>query len=447
MKYKRYFYPMFVLCICLLSGCQKKSDTTVTSIQVLDQTYHGTLEGSTGIFTSDAKSDRAITAEGTWENGILQGNASVTYFDGSSLQGNFDQGLLSGTVTSLKADGTSSSYRCTDGKPHGLITNYDAEHQITSYDWFYQMEPIETLNDVSSIPEYRTLLSAPSDYMAAPLKISGIVQAVYDTESRTYIKLADSDGNLYACTYLNTIPKKFTQARIPNLTAGDSVTVMGFLQECSYVDEESLAPSLLLSVENNRNLPFTLQEYTDSSMDTFENAANNVQDDPTAEDEDTQDASAAKNQTSDTESYTDTYSTSIDADFNNTLPIITLFYGELQNVPKMDRLSPSYTYEEICRYPYHYAGMTANLTGTIINQVVNYTSSCIELLIQEKNTKNLYYSNYYYSEGDGGFPTIGDTVKLSGTFKGNYKCISYDSAKNISYGLCPRILIKKFKIL
>ena len=439
MKYTKLSFLTILLGTLILTGCHLKNAPAKTSVQILEQHYTGTLEftdaSGTGTFKADVPD--SIVVSGTWKNSMLQGAATVNYPDGSTLTGKFKNGLLSGTATKTNKDGSYFTFKCNSSNPNGLITYYSKEGQLLSYDWFYQKTPIQDLLAHSSEANYRELLCNPNDNLVFPYKISGIVQAIYDSNTSTYMHLTDKQGNFYICTYQNYTPARYTQALVPNFAIGDHVSVYGYLQKCdslSSFENLYLSEFILNTSYSSENIGFNIIDTSDSTSTT------------TGDSEKLNEDSFLNKSSTSTESLPNNYSSTIGSNAESVCPVITLFYGELEEASPFERPTTSkfLSYEDICRYPYHCATLPITIKGTIINQTINYKNSSMELIIEQEDTKNIYFSTYHFADQTV-FPTKGDFITINGTLKGNNKLTASQKNK-ISYVICPRIMSKDITI-
>ena len=124
---------------------------------------------------------------------------------------------------------------------------------------------------------------------------------------------------------------------------------------------------------------------------------------------------------------------------------------DLKKEPSFNRLNPSFSYEDINRNTFLYAGLKHEFTGQIINLNVDYEKDFIEMLVCESNTNQIYFCTYFFKDSDT-YPIIGDNVTISGTLKGNYKIYHTESTELMSYSnnnyytIYPRLLASKIKI-
>lgn len=449
------------------TSCKSSTTNNISySFNCLGTTYSGSYEGQVhgnlpngeGTFYTSADYTPSFSVTGTWENGLLVSNATLSYSDGSTLTAKFTDGNITGTVTYTFPDKTYQKYKCISGEPSGLITNYSADGTITSYDWFYQSVPISTLKETSSEVEYSELIYHPTSYYGIPIRVSGTIQQVYDTPSKSYCILTDKQNHSYILTYKNTTPSTYNQSRTPNLILGDKITAYGYVSPSSKVSTNNMAASHL-AMENY----FDADILQNLFLETTQNGQFHAIIAPTSDSEDSEDSEDSMNSEdssntaseqqleSDSEKNSETEKESSSA-FGTSCPYLTLITADFDNQNDFDYLNPSYSYDEINRFPYYYSGLKHTFTGEIINMTADYETDCIRMMICESNTDNIYYCKYFYTTTNGESPVIGDTVTVTGTLKGNFK-MCYSTASNTSkvttndvYILYPRLRISKISI-
>lgn len=406
----------FLFFLLLFPENASAENTEQIAVTIFSDTYYGIYEGELenslpageGTFTcSDGSSDFTLT--GIWENGILNGNATINYSDGSYMTASYKEGLISGKVKEYLTDGSYKIYSCTDGRPYKFITYYDSSGNEISFDAFYQMQPVSSLKDSCIEPKYGNLLN--SSYSTTPYKISGTVIGTYDDSTSTFVLLEDSKQHIYILTYQNVATDKYNQAIVPNLVTGDTITAYGFLQKCD----------VLTSISDCKtSMPVTLQ--SDSAVLSDSNLQ-----------------SAA--------SYVENLRSS-----NSTVPFILLFAAEVVGEDATDRLNPSYEYEDVVRNPYLYTDLKYSITGEVTQAQINYENQTVSIRLLEQETQNEYVIRYTFSEEDP-LPSIGDIVLADGSYAGNSKFLSETEASSASgetktiYIIYPRLNSKSIKVL
>ena len=346
---------------------------------------------------------------GTWENGILDGKATIDYADGTLQRVSYKNGLISGKVTEYLADGSYKTYSCTDGRPCKFVNYYDASGNQTSYDYFFQMQPVSILKSSCLEPDYNILLNSSSSI--TPYKISGTVIDIYDDSSTSYILLKDDNEHIYVLTYKNITTNRYNQALVPNLTAGDAITAYGFWQK---QDSLSSLKDLHRSIPRNR-LP---------------DAAVLLEDD----------SQAALFPSEDLRANT------------STMPFLLLFAAEVIGEDACNRLNPSYEYDDVMRNPYLYSDLKCDMTGKVVQAQINYDKQTVLIKLLVEKDQAEYFVNYSFTDDDP-LPAIGDTISLNGSYAGNNKVLSENPADSSSsnterfYTVYPRLNSNSITIL
>ena len=442
------FFTLFTAFLVLfLTSCQSKTTATLPySFTLFHTTYPGNYEGQTsgnlpngkGTFFSSEDFSPSFTVTGTWKNGLLSSKASILYSDGSSLSAKFVDNSIEGTVTFTNADKTYQKYKCSSGEPYDLITTYSENGDILSYDWFYQSIPISTLKETAIAANYSELLYKPVSFYGEPLRVSGTIQKIYDTPSKSYCILTDKENHSYILAYKNTMPAKFSQARTMNFLPGDQITAYGYITTSFKIPENSLAISHL-AIEN---IP-SAGSLWNSPTDFLSNGKTFVSND--ADDSDNLEKSSSDSSDNSNEKQKDLEKEQQSVIIETSCPYLTLITAELDNPHlEFDRSNPSYTYEDINRFPYFYSGLKHTFTGKIVKLITNYEKDRVEMLISENNMENIYYCTYYYSTKDT-HPVVGDSVTVTGILKGNYKA-SLTVSGNNTYILYPRLRASEITI-
>lgn len=366
------FIPFVLMLFLFVSTIH--ADKKDISVTIFSETYAGTFSGATqngipsgkGSFVCEDPS-ASFSLTGTWKEGLLKGDAFITFEDNTVMEVSYSDGLINGEVLEKKKDGSYRTYSSINGHPYGRISCFDSNDKLTNYDFFYQMRPITDLKSDSTDADYNYLIS--TSYTMAPYRISGSVLAVYDSVDYAYILLGDAKNRLYILNYKNDVYDKYNQAIVPNLIAGDKIVAYGFLQKHTSLSTiKKLGLSTLISCADD-------------------NAAD----------------SAWYEKIKDYE-----------------LPFIRLFAGELQDQKSPDKSSLSYNYERIVRYPYLYYNSIASLSGTVTETQINYDKNRLYFCLDVNNESSVLLVQYDYNEGDI-LPGIGDTVSVDGVYSGNHK--------------------------
>ena len=378
-----YYIITLTITFIFLSVCLVKADETTISVNIFSNTYFGSFSGElennlpsgAGVFTyTDDNSNFTLT--GTWNNGILNGQASIKYEDGSELKARYKNGFLSGKIQEYYSDGSYRTFFCSKGRPYGYIYYYNADNSPSGFDYFFQMQSINTLKKQSIDVDYYSLLNLTYDVNS--YKINGTVLDIYEDEDFSYIILEDINKHLYVLTYKNTRTNQFNQGLVPNLIIGDNITAYGFLlKQDSLANVKDIALSTL-----NININKFIQNI--ESLETSSFISNND-------------------------------------NYNSTLPFIRLFAVELcDNTVSFNRNKPSYEYNDIVRNPYYYTNLDCTLKGEVLQVNINYEEQELLVHLKEDATENEYYFSYDFSTNDI-LPSLGSIISVTGMYYGNYK--------------------------
>lgn len=416
---KQFFVLTTLLLTCfLVSSFIEAADTetqeTAHFLSFLDISVSGTYTGDlnysqpdgSGTFVST--SSPTLTVSGMWKEGVLVGENTIFFPDDhSSITATFKNGLMEGTVTWTYEDDSYATFRCREGVPASKFSHYSKTKKLLDVDWFYNSSLISSLEKKASVPDYTALLSDPNTYLDLPMKIEGTVKEIYDDSRQTYLKVQDKNGHPYLCQYTNMIGSANTQAHVPNLQKSEKVVLYGFFEESTVFDTTNFCKSTVysenaLSREEYNNIPLLNSNF--ALLPSYETPQ------------------------------------VLDHDFENTLPVFTLFsgyaVGETFNPARL-----SFEYEEIVRYPYEYFAGTHSLKGTVLREYINYEAENISMMIKEEDTSHLYYCTYDLKK-DSVLPCVGDTISLKGVLKGNHKISVYDpAAETNTYTIYPRMYI------
>lgn len=367
-----FFVLLFLICFQPLPAAA--SDISI-SVTIFSDTYNGNFSGTVkndlpngeGTF-SCSDSPCSFTLSGKWNQGLLDGSVSILFDDQRKIYTTYKNGLINGKVEEYFSDGSYRTYDCEDGRPYGLISYYSADDMQTHFDHFYQMQPIADLKSNSEDADYHFLFHSES--ALKPYKICGSVLAVYEDASSSYILLQDLNSHLYVLNYTDISADTFNQALVPNLVAGEKIIGYGFFQKLDCLSNiESIGFSSLVSYPNDY-------------------AA---------------DASSLYKQNMD-----------------STLPFIQLFLVEAESGHGFDYLHPTYTYDDVIRNPYFYAGLTCNLSAVVTKSQIVSDSGQLRLSVKELKTSNEFFIQYNYKDSDI-LPATGDTIEVIGLHFGNYK--------------------------
>ena len=393
----------FIITILGIALYALAEENDYVSVNVFDKTYLGTLtamnEKDLMLFISAPNYDIPITIYGKWQNDSFTQNCTITYQDGTIQNVTYKNGLISGKVTSTFPDNTYQIFSCNNGKPYKKITTYSANDIITGEDWFYSCVPMSTLVDEAISVDYNTLFSNPYNYINLPVKISGVVDTIYEAEKHCVMLIRDANSNLYVFRHQNYKVDTYHQANIPNLSIGDKVEITGlFLQLRNFEDEPlTIYPS------------FSGNDYPISSLEL-----------------------------SDTEyiQTTKKFYEVEDIRLQKDIPEFSTVY--CKKLPT--DIDPQYLsgdYSEICTYPFYYIDQDISLTGTVL-QEFQTSDTLTELIVQKKDSSEIYAVSYKTQNFE--HSLLGSTISLKGKLNGNNKFLCFNlQTSSVGYIIYPNI--------
>ncbi len=400
-------------------------------VNIFDHSYVGSFDGKDTFRYED--SEQSFTMTGTWKNNVPSGDMTITYENEKTITADYVDGIMNGAVLVTAPDQTTTAYTCVEGIPAGLVEYANAAGTVSGYDYYYQGQLISSLIDKCEEVNYHRLFS-PSYYPVLPVKISGTVMEILDTQQSELLILQDTSKHLYAALFSNLETDSFNQGLLPNLSTGETVTVFSFFQSVSdlisFFDKEELTMS---EIWGTRELV--------SSNSSFSSVAEMLQD-----------GLLPRNLTAIKQYYLESASQvtkSIDLpDFSISvsLPVLLPFYAETEESPTLDRMSLQYSYEELLKYPYSYCGMSAALTGEVVRANIDYQNEDILFTVRTSEGKNTWhdYIVHYDFRDDAEaspdnllVPVTGDTVTVTGTYNGNAKLLSFSDQSGSEKKLLP----------
>lgn len=389
-------------------------NTDVVSVNLYNNIYYGNLtseDNGESTFTTASSSDTAFTITGKWSEKLdaFDGECTISYDDGSIQSVKYKNGLISKEVVTTYPDGTYQTFACNTGSPCKKIFTYSEDGTLIDLDWYHQCKSVKELIDSAIPSDYRALLSNPYAYVDIPLKVSGTIEAIYETSSQTYLKVADGNRNLYLFNYSSASIQPFFSTNIENVSVGDSLDIYGFFNK---LNDHEASPLTLYEHALGYEMDFSdlQEELADSALVASVHSYSNVTDD----------------------------------DLDKEIPVFSAFYWET-NKTDIDPINLTFSYDEICKYPYYYKDEDFSLTGKVVYENIDTANKRIVLLIQKQNSSEIYGVNYKTSEATS---LLGKKVSCSGLGDGNNKISYYNStAKTIGYALYPNIKASELKIL
>lgn len=389
-------------------------NTDTVSVNLYNNIYYGNLiseDNGESTFTVFSPSDITFSITGEWSEELdaFNGACTVSYDDGSIQSVKYKNGLVSKEVITTYPDGTYQTFSCNTGSPCKKIFTYSEDGTLIDLDWYHQCKSVRDLISAAIPADYSKLLSNPYDYVDIPLKISGTVEAIYETSTQAYLKVADEKKNLYLFNYSNASIQPFFSTNIENVSVGDSLDIYGF---CNKLND----------YENN---PLTLYEHTLGYEMDFSDLSEKIAD-----------SSFLQSVRS--------FSNITDNDLTKEIPVLSSFYWETDKTD-INPVSLSFRYDEICKYPYYYKDEDLSLTGEVIYENINTSNKRMVLLIKKQNSPEIYGVSYTTTDTSS---LLGKTVSCSGLSDGNTKIPYYEPEnKTVGYALYPNIKTSELQIL
>ncbi|WP_373212139.1 hypothetical protein [Ruminococcus sp. 5_1_39BFAA] len=386
----------------------------VVSVNILNDIYYGTLESEnngTTIFTANASNDKMLTITGKWSDKLnaFNGDCLISYEDGTVQSVTYKKGIISKQVKTIYPDGTYQTFTCNSGIPCKKILTYSEDDELLDLDWYHQGKSVKELTQSALSSDYRALLSNPYDYVDLPLKVCGTVEAIYEIPTHSYLKIRDTENHLYLFNYPNGAIQPFFSTNIENVSVGDAITIYGFFN----------------ALNDYINNPLALYEHTLGYEMDFKDLEDSIRD-------------------PDFLASVQAVSQVVDDDLEKKFPVFSAFYWE-SDKSRIDPVNLTFSYSDICQYPYYYKDEELSLSGKIIYENASTSSSKVSLLIQKADSTEIYGITYKTSDYSS---LLGQSVSCSGLGDGNIKIPYYHlETKTMGYALFPNIKASELKIL
>lgn len=400
------------VCSFHTSAADSKNEQFV-NVNVFNKVYYGTVtkdhDAGEAIFTPAGKSADFLQIEGTWNKDSFSGDCTISYKDGELMAVQYKDGLISGKIKETNPDGSFLKYSAVDGKLCKKITSYSPDSKRTSVDWFYMGTPISEWRKKAGSVSYKELTENPYDHVDHPIKIKGEVQEVFESTKYAYIKIKDAAGNPYLFRAVTLKTDKYATPCLPNLSAGDQVTICGVYNGLSEISDSS-------TILYHRSLGYK------KSFDIFkdwiisEESMKQYNDLNFAPNEEVLDG----------------------------IPEFTTIYGEIEDDDNIaDPMHLTGDYSEICKYPLYYADSKVSVTGKVVYENADTDSNTLVMLISEDGTGHIYALSLKMKDY---VSYLDKKITCSGTFNGNNK-IPYCNPNSLSvgYALFPNITVGRIK--
>lgn len=400
------------------------SDSYV-SVNVLNTVYYGTLEENsdkTTTFTTLPDSDKQFTITGKWNESTssFSDKCIITYDDNSTQDVFYKNAYVHGDITTHFSDGTYQTFKALHSRPYQALETFSSDGQLIDIDWYYKCTLMSDWDKAAQTIDYNDLTATPNNYVDLPFKIAGTVDAIYESpEKYTYLKIKDSDNNVYMFSYISEGVHIYASANIENLSVGDSVEITGTFTQMRDADEK----------------PLHLYEHISGSDISFSQLKEYLEDNDFVTT--LQEINAQNHQsTSDTAVTLQKLSEISDPDLEQDFPEFAAISCK-KNDSDINPLKLANTYEEICRYPFYYIGSAISTTGTVVYEDFDSAASTATLLICEDDTSDIYavsYKTNAYSS------LLNQTVTCSGTLNNTHRVPFYNNdTRNVGYAIYPYI--------
>ncbi len=411
-----YFFSLSILFLFLSAlpiSATEKEDTV--SVNVFNNMYYGTLEknndGESVFSLFSDQSDSTFTITGNWSEALnsFDGTCIISYQDGTIQEVTFKKGIIKKEVKTTFPDGTYQIFETKNGKPCKKIFTYSKNGTLLDLDWFDHCRSVKELNASAVSLDYETLINTPYNYSDIPVKLSGTVVELYEIPTHGYIKIRDTDNHLFLFNYPNTYIQSAFSTNIENVSVGDTIDIYGTLDSINDYTQNQLS----------------LYEHSlgyQMDFDTFENLITD----------------------SDFLASIKYCSTIDDNDLKKPIPVFNAYYWQT-NETNIDPLHLTFSYEEICKYPYYYKDEDLSVTGKVIYEELNSSGNRATLLIKKRNSSEIYGTTYKAEDYS---PLLGKTVSCSGSSDGNRKIAYYNmDTQTMGYALFPNIKLSKLNLV
>lgn len=237
MRLKNSNILMCILFLTLLTGCNGVKEKEISNYTFVTDAFSciGTYQGAvykgnpsgTGTFTTQNSPKGEFSCSGNWSYGKLDGEGTIRYSDGTTVEGVFVENELTGEVTVTSPDKSYAVSNYEDGIPYGVIYYYDSKGSLIGRDWYYDGVPIKTLIEDARTPEYEELKVNIYSYVNDIFKVEGKVKEIEETDSSITIKVMTEQRDIYIIKYGNTDMNLVKQCISPEFSVNDPVVFYG----------------------------------------------------------------------------------------------------------------------------------------------------------------------------------------------------------------------------
>lgn len=428
MKNKFFKFLALSLAATLLPGTTVCADDSsdYVHVDVFGSVYYGTLttakDGKSSVFTTVPESDNQFTITGKWDTNTsaFTQDCTIAYSDGSSQSIEYNKkGLIQGDIRTDFPDSSYQTFSAASGKPYKALRTFSSSDELTAIDWYYKCTLMSTWKSDADTVDYDTLMETPYEYIDLPFTVKGTVEAIYeDSNNHTDIKLKDDDGNVYLFYYQSEDVNNFASANIPSLSEGDRLSITGIFS----------------NIQNPEDSTLHLYEHMSGSDYNLDSLKKDIQNNDFIEAMDK--LSQKDTENDETLSALLKMSEVNDPDFEKIFPIFNSVTADVIG-NDCDPMNLQNTYQEICDNPFYYIDTDISLDGTVVYENFDADSAKLTLLINEKDTSNVYAVTY---KAENFNSILNKELHITGKLSNTHRVPYYnDETKSLGYVIYPLI--------
>lgn len=428
MKNKFFKFLALSLTAALLSATTVCADDSsdYVHVDVFGNVYYGTLttaeDGKNSVFTTVPKSDSQFTITGEWNDSTsaFTQDCTIAYSDGSTQSIEYNKkGLIQGDIRTVFPDGTYQTFVSASGKPYKALRTFSSSDELTAIDWYYKCTLMSTWKSDAGTVDYDDLMETPYEYIDLPFTIKGTVDAIYeDSDNHTDIKIKDDDGNVYLFYYQSEDVNNFASANIPSLSEGAKLSITGIFS----------------SIQTPEDSTLHLYEHMAGSDYSLDSLKKDIQNNDFIE---ALDKLSKKDNGSDENLSTLLKMSEInDPDLEKTFPIFNSVTADVIG-NDCDPMNLQNTYQEICANPFYYIDTDISLDGTVVYESFDADSSKLTLLVNERNTSDVYAVTYNVQNFNS---ILNKELHVTGKLSNTHRVPYYnDETRSLGYVIYPLI--------
>ena len=428
MKNKFFKFLALSLAATLLPGTTVCADDSsdYVHVDVFGSVYYGTLaaakDGKNSVFTTVPESDSQFTITGKWDTNTsaFTQDCTIAYSDGSTQSIEYNKkGLIQGDIRTDFPDGSYQTLSAASGKPYKALRTFSSSDELTAIDWYYKCTLMSTWKSDAGTVDYDTLMETPYEYIDLPFTVKGTVDAIYeDSNNHTDIKIKDDDGNVYLFYYQSEDVNNFASANIPSLSEGDRLSITGIFS----------------NIQNPEDSTLHLYEHMSGSDYNLDSLKKDIQNNDFIEAMDK--LSKKDNENDESLSALLKMSEVNDPDLEKIFPIFNSVTADVIG-NDCDPMNLQNTYQEICDNPFYYIDTDISLDGTVVCENFDADSSKLTLLVNEKDTSNVYAVTY---KAENFNSILNKELHITGKLSNTQRAPYYnDETKSLGYVIYPLI--------